>query len=86
MSNMEQSSLSTVERKVEKIWREVLSIPRGGDELTFFELSGESISAVRIAAMVEEELGVSVEVGEIFETDPNLAAFARTVAVRLGER
>ena len=47
---------------------------------SFFELNGDSIAAVRLVSRIEDELGVSLEVGDIFEEDPDLAALVRNVA------
>ncbi|HEV2780622.1 MAG TPA: phosphopantetheine-binding protein [Actinophytocola sp.] len=76
------SSLAT---KVEEIWRDVLSVSDGQEDASFFELGGESISAVRLVSRVEDELGVQVDVGDIFEDDPNLASFVNTVVARARE-
>ncbi|MEU8271220.1 phosphopantetheine-binding protein [Sphaerisporangium sp. NPDC049002] len=72
-------SVATIEAKVEAIWRDVLQVPTGHEDETFFELNGESISANRLASRVEGELGIWIEVGDIFEEDPDLAGFIRTV-------
>jgi len=69
---------AVVEKHVEEIWRSVLDMPEGRKDLTFFDLQGQSISAVRIVARVEDELGVAVDVGVLFE-DPDLTTFTRTV-------
>ena len=69
---------STVEKDVGAIWRDVLNMPEGRQDLTFFELQGQSISAVRIVARIEDELGIVVDVGILFE-DPDLATFTRAV-------
>ncbi|GAA2076863.1 phosphopantetheine-binding protein [Actinomadura alba] len=74
--------LSVIEGKVEEIWKHVLKVPAGMQDATFFELNGESISAVRIVSWIEEELGILVDVGDIFEEDPNLREFARSVAAK----
>lgn len=70
-----------VERRVEEIWREILRMPSTQANATFFELEGQSISAVRIAARIEDELGVPIGIGELFE-DPDMRGFARSVAAR----
>ena len=67
---------------VEEIWRDLLMVPLGEDDATFFELGGESISAVRIVARVSDALGVEVDVAELFNEDPNLADFIRMVTER----
>jgi acyl carrier protein len=70
--------LSVVEEQVEKIWKDVLGVREGQEDLTFFDLQGQSISAVRIVARIEDELGITVDVGILFD-DPNLASFVRRV-------
>lgn len=69
---------SSVEECVGNVWREVLDMPEGRSDLTFFDLQGQSISAVRITARIEDELGVVVDVGLLFE-DPDLTAFTDMV-------
>jgi peptidyl carrier protein len=76
MSNLDGQA---VEQKVRQIWREVLEMKEGQEAATFFDLKGDSISAVRLVARVEDELGVSVDVGDIFEEDPDLPTFLRDV-------
>jgi len=73
-----------IEAKVEEIWMSVLNVGEGQEGFTFFELRGESIAAVRLVSRVDEELGVLVDVGDIFEEDPDLTAFTRTVAAKAG--
>jgi acyl carrier protein len=67
-----------IERRATEIWRDVLGARPGQDEATFFELSGQSIAAVRITARVEDELGVVIDIGDLFE-DPDLPAFVTLV-------
>jgi hypothetical protein len=71
-------SPSAVEKHVESIWRDVLGHD-GRPGATFFDLQGQSISAVRIVTRIEDELGIAVDVGILFE-DPDLATFTRAVA------
>jgi acyl carrier protein len=72
-----------VEERVAEIWRDVLGVPEGVDDATFFELQGQSISAVRIIGRIEDEFGIGVDVGILFE-DPDLVTFAREVVDALG--
>jgi peptidyl carrier protein len=72
-----------VRERVVGIWNEVLGVGPGQEGLTFFELRGQSISAVQLVTRVEEELGVWVDVGELFE-DPDVEAFVGGVVARLG--
>jgi acyl carrier protein len=76
-------SVAEIEQQVEKIWRDVLDMPEGASNATFFELNGQSISAVRIAARVLEEIGVQVDMGDLFE-DPDLETFKRDIVSKAG--
>jgi acyl carrier protein len=82
MENFYGLSPSTAAKKAEEIWRTELAMPEGRADLTFFELSGQSIAAVRIAARLEEELGVVVDIGDLFE-DPDMDGFVRHVVGKL---
>jgi peptidyl carrier protein len=75
---MTSDHLRVISQKAEQIWREVLDVSEGQESATFFELEGQSISAVRIAARVEDEIGVTVDIGDLFE-DPDLETFVRDV-------
>ncbi|TDC40454.1 acyl carrier protein [Micromonospora sp. WP24] len=68
--------------RISAIWRDVLRL--GGDappDATFLELQGQSISAVRIAGRIEEELGIEVDAAVLFE-DPDLPTFINLVMTR----
>jgi peptidyl carrier protein len=64
------------------IWTDVLGPGSDRPGATFFELNGQSIAAVRIAAAVEEQLGVTLDIGDLFE-DPDLATLTRDVQARI---
>lgn len=64
------------------IWTDILGQqPDGGS--SFFELGGESVAAVRLASRVEAEIGVRLDVADIFEDDPTFAMVLADVASRL---
>ena len=73
---------SNIAQKVEEFWRAALTVPDGQEDATFFELGGESISAVRLVSRIEEELGIWIDVGDLFEDDPNLATLVRSVTAK----
>jgi acyl carrier protein len=75
-------SPSALREQVERIWQDVLDMPAGRRDLTFFDLQGQSISAVRLVARIEDELGVAVDVGLLFD-DPDLATFTRAVVAAM---
>ncbi|MER7764840.1 phosphopantetheine-binding protein [Streptomyces sp. NPDC097619] len=82
---IEGTSVSVIEQKVSVIWSEVLGESVSElEDATFFELSGESIAAVRIVSRIEDELDVQVDVGDIFEEDPTLSALIGIVVARAG--
>lgn len=73
-----------VQAVVERIWRDVLAVPAGSEDATFIELNGQSITAVLIINRIEEELGVAVDLDELFD-DPRLDQFvARVVSLASG--
>ncbi|HEX6873066.1 MAG TPA: phosphopantetheine-binding protein [Micromonosporaceae bacterium] len=76
--------LSELERRVGEIWKDVLGVSDDKAGATFFELQGQSISAVRIVARIEDELGVRVDVGILFE-DPTMSTFIRDVVATAQE-
>ncbi|GHJ44197.1 hypothetical protein Cs7R123_15390 [Catellatospora sp. TT07R-123] len=83
MDTNQRAALSPaeIEQRVEAIWNSVLDVPSNSRGATFFELNGQSISAVQIVARIEEEIGVNVDMGDLFE-DPDLATFTRDVVAK----
>lgn len=69
---------AVVQDQIAAIWQDVLRMPAGRRDATFFELQGQSVSAVRIAARIEDELGIVIDVGILFE-DPDLDTFVSKV-------
>lgn len=67
-----------LDQRIGQIWRDVLSPTDEQEDATFFELQGQSISAVRIVARIEDELGLEVDIGILFE-DPDLRTFVSVV-------
>jgi peptidyl carrier protein len=82
MTSNDSPVASALGRTVEQIWNEVLEVPAGQAGATFFELNGESIAAVRLVSRIEDELGILIEVADIFEEDPDLAALISQVAAK----
>jgi peptidyl carrier protein len=64
--------------RVTTIWRDVLGVGAERDDATFFELSGQSITATLIIARIEDELGIALDIGDLFE-DPDLPEFVAKV-------
>ena len=74
-----------IEIALAKIWAELLGIDRVGRNDHFFELGGHSLLAVRLLSRVSQDLGVSIQISDLF-VHPELAQFARIVSIRLIER
>jgi peptidyl carrier protein len=85
MSTQPQSALSTAEitQRVTAIWRDILGPGSDRPGATFFELNGQSIAAVQISAAIEEQLGVALDIGALFE-DPDLETVTRVVLAASG--
>jgi acyl-coenzyme A synthetase/AMP-(fatty) acid ligase/thioesterase domain-containing protein/acyl carrier protein len=57
-----------VEKKLSRIWTEVLSIDEVGIRDNFFDLGGNSLLTVRVFAEIEKELGKRLPLATIFQT------------------
>jgi acyl carrier protein len=79
---MESNRVEALRARVEAIWKEILEMPDGQTQATFFELKGDSISAIRLVSRIEEELDVLLDVGDLFEDDPDLETFVSDVVAR----
>ena len=69
---------AVVRDTIAQVWNEILAPPAGKERATFFELGGQSINAVQIVTRIEEDLGIWVDIGDLFE-DPDLDTFAGAV-------
>jgi acyl-CoA synthetase (AMP-forming)/AMP-acid ligase II/NAD(P)-dependent dehydrogenase (short-subunit alcohol dehydrogenase family)/acyl carrier protein len=75
---------SEIENQVAQLWREVLNLPQVSLNDTFFELGGDSLSAVRFLNRLRERFGVRVSIRKFFEM-PTIPQLARAVGEELGE-
>jgi amino acid adenylation domain-containing protein len=65
------------EARLAEIWQELLGIERIGVDDDFFELGGDSVLGLRIAALARER-GIVLSPNQLF-THPTIAALARSV-------
>ena len=55
------------ERKLSRIWQEVLGVDRVGIRDNFFDLGGHSLKATRVLSRIHKELGVEIRIREVFD-------------------
>ncbi|MEU6673559.1 amino acid adenylation domain-containing protein [Streptomyces sp. NPDC046925] len=72
-----------VEMALYRVWRGVLLHPDIGISDNFFELGGTSISAIKMASAVQEELGVALPVRDVM-LHPTIEALAERVRGSVG--
>ena len=65
------------------LWCELLELDSVDRSMDFFELGGRSLTAVRLAFLIEETFGVSVPVASIFEA-PTVTALSALIDAELG--
>lgn len=67
--------IGTVEKKLARLWEEILGIERVGRQDRFFELGGHSLLAVSLLERMRQE-GLRADVRDLFRAQ-DLAALAR---------
>ncbi|WP_441249245.1 thioester reductase domain-containing protein [Kitasatospora sp. McL0602] len=70
---------STVETQLARIWQDLLGLPKVGVETSFFDLGGDSLTVLQMAAQVREVYDVRLDLRRMFE-DPTVAQLARMVS------
>jgi amino acid adenylation domain-containing protein len=73
--------VNPVEELLAGIYRQVLGVQRIGVDDSFFDLGGDSLSAVQVIAAINASLNADLDVGVLFD-----APTAAGLAVRVGER
>ena len=71
--------LSRRERALAEVWRQVLATDAVGPDDNFFDLGGNSLLLIRLAARLQEEMGVTVTAVELFRF-PTVRALAAHLA------
>jgi acyl carrier protein len=69
---------TATERNLARIWSEVLGVPTISVHDNFFNIGGNSLSAVRILARIRDQFEISLSVVDLFET-PTIAGVAAIV-------
>ena len=71
---------TATEKTLAAIWQDVLKLPRVGANDNFFECGGNSLSATRAVARIQQELRVALPLRTIFTT-PTLGELAEQVEI-----
>lgn len=73
------------QKRLAKIWSQVLETPVDDIEADFFASGGHSVLAVKLLAAVEREFGVRLPLAELFSS-PSVASLARRLAAGAGQQ
>lgn len=65
-STEDSANISTL-TKVAEIWKEILSLEKVGNDDDFFEIGGDSISAMRLFIRLRESFGFEADLALLFE-------------------
>lgn len=68
-----------VETQLARIWQDLLGLSQVGVETSFFDLGGDSLTVLQMAAQVREAYDVRLDLRRMFE-DPTVAQLARMVS------
>ncbi|CAM4361467.1 non-ribosomal peptide synthetase [Deinococcus marmoris] len=79
---VDPAALSVLEAGLAGIWKAVLDLPQVQADDHFFELGGNSLGVIRVAARVRETFGVDVPLAALFQA-PTLASMTRQVQAAL---
>ena len=71
-----------VERKVARIWSDVLGVSRVGRGDNFFELGGHSLLAVRVIGRVRADFGIELTVVELLTGSATVAGVSEIIRQR----
>ncbi|MFV2039094.1 MAG: amino acid adenylation domain-containing protein, partial [Acidimicrobiales bacterium] len=79
----ETTTTATTSQRVVALWRDGLGLDGADENSDFFEIGGRSLTAVRLAYLIEHEFGVSLPVTAIFGA-PTVPELSRTIDLALG--
>lgn len=80
-----EDDLSTTEKLIAEVWREVLRTPEITGDDDFFSLGGHSLLAIRVVARIRKDTGVALPIPSVFAF-PVLRDLAAHVETLRGQR
>ncbi len=82
---LQDAGLVGTEKELAAIWAELLKVNRVGPDDRFFDLGGHSLLAVLLISRVQERLGVTLAVDDVYSGDMTLSDLAMKIdAMRSG--
>lgn len=80
-ADSDQPAETDLERKLTKVWQQLLRVDRIGVNDNFFDLGGHSLLAARLIARIEKQLGNNIPMATLFEA-PTIAQLAQRLRQR----
>ncbi len=77
-SNSYAEPQTNVEKKITKIWKEVLALDKIGIYDDFFEIGGHSLNAIQITSIIYKEFNIEIRLGDFFE-NPNIKTISKLI-------
>jgi acyl carrier protein len=74
-----------IEKRLSKIWGDVLSLRQVGVHDNFFELGGHSLAATRVIAQVVKEFRLEIRLRDMFQA-PTVAEMAAVISASQGNK
>jgi amino acid adenylation domain-containing protein len=71
--------LTEIEKQLARIWSQILGIPKIGLKDDFFALGGHSLQALRIVAMIKNQMGFDLHPAQFF-AHPSIAGLSSSLA------
>ncbi|NRG45191.1 AMP-binding protein, partial [Bacillus sp. CRN 9] len=59
--------MNEIESKINSIWKEILDINSIAIDVSFFEIGGNSLNAVKLLGEIEEAFNININISDIFE-------------------
>jgi acyl transferase domain-containing protein/thioesterase domain-containing protein len=82
--NSGQSREGVIKNELSQIWKTVLGIDQVDHSVSFFDLGGDSLSAVQMFSKLHQKTGINLQLATLFET-PSIATLSAKIIALLPE-